>query len=300
MKVQWTQKWSRIGFYTLIGYTALSTTLVWTTKWGLITPPSNPAAATQSEEKVEKEDSTDQSTARAFAARFAREYFLWSEGNEDTRKDRLSTYLHPDIDVQGGLNLKNAEWDSWAREVETWKVESGGKEGQLEATVYVQLTMTKGKEQKRVDRWVTIPMLKAGDSYVVTAPPLYIPPPQVNLPEDQEDSDKEKGDSVSSDIRDDVETFLDSFWDTYTTGKPEEIDRYLFEGVEPTEGLVGILHYQEMDKLEVRQDGDDYIADCRVKFQDLSSRGEIEYNFTLYLTREGTRWYVSSMHLKEA
>ncbi len=292
-----TEKWMRIGFYSLIGYTAVSTSLAWMTDWGVIQPSHS---ATQAEEKPQSETTfQDQLSAQTFATNFVREYFLWTKDQPESRENRLAPYLHPEMDQQAGLDLKSVKWDSWAREVEPWSVQTGEEKNQLEATIYAQLNMSQGKKEKRVDRWVKVFMEKAGDSYVVTAPPQFIAPPDADVPDKEEEDSEEKtgdstGDSVDSKVQDDIESYLQSFWETYTTSEPEEI-RYLFQDDDPRPGLTGILYFQEMKSLEVKKKGSTYIAECQVNFQDLSSQANVTLPYTLYLTREGTRWYVVDM-----
>lgn len=288
-------KWKRIGFYGLIGYTAFSTTLAWSIQLGVI--PSSPRTA-EAEATSEKkaEIPSNQLSAQTFATNFAREYLLWTKEKEDSRKERLEPYLHPELDPQAGLDMSKVEWDSWAREVEVWDLKPLGK-GKWEALIYAQLQMSQGKKQKRVDRWMKIPMEKAGESFLVIAPPYFVTEPKTASPSETE-ADEKKGDAVDSVVQEDVETFLNSFWKTYTTGKPEEI-RYLMKGEGETEGLTGILAFLEMKDLSVYQEGESYRAECTVLFQDLASGAEVTYPYTLYLAQEGMRWYVMQIEQNE-
>ncbi|SGO61187.1 Conjugative transposon protein TcpC [Mycobacterium tuberculosis] len=258
--------------------------------------PSSPRTAGAEPTEKKEEAPSYQLSAQTFATNFTREYLQWTKGKEDSRKERLEPYLHPDLDAQAGLDMSQVEWDSWAREVEVWSLQPLGK-GKWEAFAYAQLQMSQGKKQKRVDRWMKIPMEEAGESFRVTAPPYFVAQPKADPPKEEE-SEEKKGDAVDSAVQEDVETFLNSFWKTYTTGKPEEI-RYLMKGEGETEGLTGILSFVEMRDLKVYQEGESYRAESMVLFQDLASGAEVTYPYTLYLEREGTRWYVMNIEQNE-
>lgn len=278
-----------MGFYGLIGYTAISTTLAWSVQLGLIDPPSREAGAKRVVEQQEKKVPI---SAEAFAENFVREYFLWTKGNEESRQERLAPYLRSGLDSQAGLDLNTAEWDSWAQVVRTWSIDQRKKD-QIEATVYAQTVMTKGKEQKRVDRWMKIRFQQAGDNYVVVDLPRFISPPEtVPLDEEEEEKEEKKGEADKS-VHDEVENFLNSFWKIYTTGSPEEI-RYLMK-TDKIQGVEG-LQYLEMTKLEVYKDGENnFRIETEVAFRDLASQGIVSQLYHLSLTREGTRWYVVNM-----
>lgn len=279
----------RVGFYGLIGYTAISTTLAWSVQLGLIDPPPRKAEA---ERIVNQEEKKVPISAEAFAENFAREYLLWTKGNEKSRRERLAPYLQPGLDPQAGLDLSTAEWDSWAQVVRTWSIDPGDQKDQMEATVYAQTVMTKGKERKRVDRWLKVRFQKAGDNYVVVNLPRFISPPET-VPLDEEEEEEKQGETVDKSVHDAVANFLDSFWKIYTTGSPEEI-RYLMK-TDKVQGVEG-LQYQEMTELEVYKDGENnFRAETEVAFVDLASQGIVTQHYILTLTREGTRWYVVNM-----
>lgn len=279
-----------MGFYGLIGYTAISTTLAWSVQLGLIDPPSREAGAKRVVEQQEKKVPI---SAEAFAENFVREYFLWTKGKEESRQERLAPYLQPGLDPQAGLGLNTAEWDSWAQVVRTWSVDQGDQKDQFESTVYAQTVLTKGKEQKRVDRWVKVRFQKAGDNYAVVDLPRFISPPETVSLDEGEEKEEEKGETADKSVHDAVATFLNSFWKVYTTGSPEEI-RYLMK-TDKVQGVEG-LQYQEMTELEVYKDGEkSFRAETEVAFVDLASQGVVNQHYIMTLTREGTRWYVVNM-----
>lgn len=284
----------RIGFWGLILYTALSTTLVWAIQLGMIPIPPRPTVIA---EQPEQKTAVPALSETAFAEQFVREYLLWTQGKEESRAERLKPFWKPRMDVQGGLDFEKSGWDSYAQNVNVWEIkERTDGSGIKDVTVFAETILTRAdnpKEQKRVDRYMVVPIKKAGSSYLVVEVPHFIAPPVATLPDEPETEEK-KGESASEEVRRQIERFMKSFWKVYTTGEPQEI-AYFRKDNQPESGLTGILSFIEMKNLSVYQEGKEVRAECDVLLEDLASGAQVTYHYTFYLAQEGDRWYVVRM-----
>ncbi len=284
----------RIGFWVLILYTAVSTTLVWAIQLGMIPVPPRPTVTAEQPER--KTDSPSLSET-AFAEQFVREYLLWTQGMEESRAERLKAFWKPHMDVQGGLDFEKSAWNSYAQNVNVWEIkERPDGSGIKDVTVFAETILTSAdnpKEQKRVDRYLVVPIKKAGPSYLVVEVPHFIAPPVATVPDEPEEEEK-KGESVSEEVREQIDKFMKSFWKVYTNGEPQEI-AYFRKDSQPQPGLTGILRFVEMKNLSVYQEDKEVRAECDVLLEDLASGARVTYHYTFYLAQEGDRWYVERM-----
>ncbi|MBA4493650.1 conjugal transfer protein [Paenactinomyces guangxiensis] len=293
------RKIARIGFWGLIIYTALSTTVVWAIQLGFIpVPPRSVVVAGQSE----KQAAAPALSETAFAEQFVREYLFWTQGKEESRAERLKPFWKPRMDVQGGIDFEKSKWNSYTRNVNVWEVK-GRKDqsGIKDVTVFAETILTKAddpKEQKRVDRYLVVPIKKAGATYVVVDFPYFVAPPVATLPKEPEDQKEEKGTNVDEQVHGQVEQFMKSFWKVYTTGTPQEI-AYFQKDNQPTPGLTGIMSFQEMKNLSVYQEGKEVRAECDVLLEDLASGAQVINHYRFYLVQDGERWYVVRMEQGE-
>lgn len=295
------RKIPRILFWLLIIYTALTATAVLAIQFGLIQlPPRNQETG----EQPPRENGKMMISELAFAEQFVREYLFWTQGNEDSRAARLKPFWKPNMDVQGGLDFKQAEWNSYARNVDAWSAkEREDQPGVIEVTVYAETILSHVKnanEQKRVDRYLIVPVMRAGDSYLVAGFPRFVAPPVAKIPAGQQEDKKDiQGKAVDQQTRLEVEQFMKSFWKVYTTGEPEEIAYFEKNNSKSTSGLTGMMSFQEMDLQTVRHDQGVYMAECSVLLKDLASGAKFTNYYLFKLVKEGGRWYVLSMEQGE-
>jgi len=291
------RKLTRVGFWLIIIYTAISTTIVWAIQFGLIRiPPRTLEAAEQGEKKAV----TREFSEVAFTEQFVREYLFWTQGKEESRAERLKSFWKPNLDVQGGLDFAKAGWNSYARNVVVWDIkERSDGSGIKDVTVFAETVLTQvnnAKEQKRVDRYLVVPIQKAGASYLVVDFPYFISPPTATVTPDSEDNqaDENRGEAVNSGVEAEVEEFMRSFWKVYTTGEPNEI-AYFQKNNRPRAGLTGIMKFLEMDNLSVRKLDSTYRVECDIEMEDLASGARVVVHYPFELVKEGNRWYVVKM-----
>lgn len=290
------RKLTRVSFWLIIIYTAVSTTIVWSIQFGLIRlPPRTLDAAEQSE----KNEVAPTYSEVAFAEQFVREYLFWTQGKEESRAERLKPFWKSNRDVQGGLDFSKASWNSYARNVAVWDVkERADGSGIKDITVFAETVLTHVKnanEQKRVDRYLIVPIQKAGSSYFVVDTPTFISPPVAEKTvESDEDQKEHRGEAVNSSVEAEVEEFMRSFWKVYTTGEPNEI-AYFQKNNRPRAGLTGILKFLDLNKLTVRKINENYRVECDVELEDLASGAKVLVHYPFELVKEGNRWYVVKM-----
>lgn len=286
------QKILQIGFWSLLLYIAITSSIVIAIQFQLIPVPKK----AQSQEKVTTQQSNlPQLSEISFAKLFVREYLSWTVGEKDSRSARLKPFLGPNMDHQGGLDFSTTEWNSYPQNIDVWKIEER-KNGVKEVTVYAETYLTKADNdevQKRIDRYLVVPIRKAGNSYLVVETPYFIAPPVASsLPKKQEE--EVKGEPVDVAIREEIEQWLPSFWKTYTNDSPREIS-YLMKNNQPTVGLDGIMNFIESKKVEVRKEGDHYLVKNQVLLEDVATKTQIINDYTFKLVKEQNRWFILEM-----
>src|SRR5690606_19608525 len=103
------------------------------------------------------------------------EYLSWTVGEEGNRSDRLRPFWAEGVDEQGGMNFGKTEWNSYPQNIEVWEIKER-EDGVKEVTVYAETYLSKANSsdiQKRIDRYMIVPIQKAGDSYLVVDTPYF-------------------------------------------------------------------------------------------------------------------------------
>lgn len=287
------QKILQLGFWGLLIYVAITSTVVIAIQFQLI-PVSEKSLA--KEEQVTKPQTDLPSLSEiSFAKLFAREYLSWTKGQEESRMIRLEPFWSDGIDKQGGMKFEQAEWNSYPQNVEVWKVENrSGSKGIKEVTVYAETILTKvdnSEAQKRMDRYMIIPIKKSGASFRVVDIPYFIAPPVANKLPKPKQNEKDSGEPVNESVRQDVENFLQSFWNSYTKQSPKEIS-YLMKNNPPQSTLAGIFDLVSLENVEVFKKGNYYHVKNDVVLKDLATGIHATYHYRLELVNEKNRWFI--------
>lgn len=286
------QKILQVGYWGLLFYIAITSSVVIAIQFQLIPVPKK----AQSEEKITTQQmNIPQLSEISFAKLFVREYLSWTVGDNGNHSARLKPFLGPKMDENGGLDLKTSEWNSYPQNIDVWKIEDR-KNGVKEVTVYAETYLTKANDdeaQKRIDRYLVVPIRKAGASYLVVETPYFIAPPVASsLPKDQKE--ETKGEPVDAATRQEIEQWLPSFWNTYTNNSSREIS-YLMKNHQPTVGLAGVMDFVESKQVEVRKEGQHYVVKNQVLLQDIATKTQVTNEYTFKLVKEQNRWFVLEM-----
>lgn len=279
----------RAFFWFVLTYTAVSSTIVWVIQLGFM-----PTSPRQVFSFNPPETQNTMLSEVSFAEQYAREYFFWTSGKEATRVERLKGFMAPQVSSQGGLSLEKAQWDSYASYVNTWEVKDHPRNPLVkEVTVYAETVMTKvdqPEEQKRVNRYVVIPIQRVGSTYIVVDTPYLIPAPvATKLPVPV--GEIKKGEPVSDKEYVQIENFAKSFLKVYTTGEAEEIG-YFLKNKQSNTGLTSVLRFVELKNLVAYREERVVRAECDVAFEDLQSGASLLYHMRLMLEKDGTQWFV--------
>ncbi|TCP68295.1 conjugal transfer protein [Baia soyae] len=288
------RKFAIFGFWLLLIYTAVSTTAVWLIQFGIV--PSSPRTVTAAKQEVQGDGLGDVLSETAFVDQFVREYFTWNQGNETIRASRLKPYLHSTVDPQAGIDMKNATYNSFPRSVGIWRIEDGeGGMKKVYVTVDTVLTHAKNEsDQRRAIRYLAVTIQKSGESFLVVDKPYLMAPPvpaKIELPEMK----SEPGEAVSDAERVQVENFLKTFWKVYTTGTANEIGYYEKEKNVISKGLTGLVGLSDVKNVAVTKKQGKLEVKCDVSFTDLPSGGQLSYQYSLSVVKEGDRFYVTNM-----
>ncbi|MDA8352552.1 MAG: conjugal transfer protein [Firmicutes bacterium] len=282
------KRWTYIAFYVFLTYTAISTTLVWAIHFGWLGEGASSSAEKASAGRSAEAEQIPPS-AKTFAKNFTKEYLFWTpEGGSDSRAERLKPFLAKGMDPQAGFSFNdNLKWSSYTRTQDIWTIDKQGKS--YHATVYAETEMRKGKDRKRVDRWMRFSFIPAGESYRVTESPQLVAAPEGKETAPPEEEKEEE--SADSAVTASVERYLQIFFKDYTTGSPDEIG-YHFRDKESDPGVVGILGFNEIKDVQVFEEDQSYRVEVVVEMEDLASGAILTIPYEIHLTQEAGRWLV--------
>lgn len=293
------RKLFRILFWTLLSYTALSTTIVWAIQFGII--PTFWKEKPVSSQQVTNSSDPDVWSESSFAERFTREFLWWNVGSADSRKERLKDYLASNIDAEGGLDSDAASYHSFVNSVNIWSIKDReGAKGVKEITVQAEVTLTSvenANDKKRSVYHLVIPIMRSGSSYRVVDKPYFVSLP-VAVPLSAPKEEAPKGEVVTEEVRVQVDRFLGSFWKNYFTGNIEELS-YFVRSKEPINGYEDRFKFVEMKNLKVIKQESGFVAYGDVTLKDKNSGFESTVRYKLGLLQEGDRWYVTQIRQGE-
>lgn len=90
----------------------------------------------------------------------------------------MAPYLAPEVDEQAGFSFENLKWNSWARNIDIWSMETDGDE--ITALIYAETQMQNiedPEKERRVERWMEVKMKKNGKVYLITEVPKFTDSP---------------------------------------------------------------------------------------------------------------------------
>lgn len=287
------QKIFRIGFWFLLFYIAITSTVVIAIQFQLIPVPERSLAKADTDKKTEQPKLSEAS----FAKQFAREYLSWTKENKNNYLARLAPFFPDSKKIGDQIDFEEAIWNSYPQNVEVWKIEDRpeSKDGIKEITVYAETYLTKVDDQdtqKRIDRYIVIPIKRSGASFFVVDMPRFIAPPVASPLPKETDEKKSKGETVDLSVKEQVEDFLtQSFWPSYTSDSSKNIS-YLMKGNQSISTLSGIMKFIESKRVDVYKNQDHYLVETDVLLQDAATNTKIFYRYQLKLVKEKDRWFV--------
>lgn len=164
------QKVMRVCFWALLIYTALSSSMVWAIQLGVVKVDNRSISFNELDMRE---------AAATFAKQFTREYFFWTQGQAELRSARLSKFWLQGPVPKDLFDVSKLEWNSYARHVDLWEIKEVGK-NRYEVTVVAETLLTKPNnelDQKRVTRWLVVPLQLSNKIYKVTESPRLIADP---------------------------------------------------------------------------------------------------------------------------
>lgn len=256
---------------------------------------------------------------QTFAQDFASQYFNWENTDEarEKRVERLSKYLAEGLDQQAGLSYEGMEWSSTLSSLQIWKVEETKKNEAL-ITLRVNQNLKKvippdkkavekaKKDKKKPpqpreetsgphEKYFVVPVKTDGQSYVVHQIPYFVAAPQKpDIAADTKISEEDK--VLSSELQEEVKTFLYTFFKVYTTGTQEELTYYLKDNDDSVLSMTGIMTFKEVKNLVVKEgekEGE-YIVHATVAFSDQHSKAELVYPYEMEIVKDN-RWFVNEL-----
>lgn len=253
--------------------------------------------------------------AQSFAQNFADQYFHWQntdEGKKD-RVERLKPYLANGLHEQAGLAFEGMQWNSSLSKSQVWKVEETGKntanitlriqhllkrtvQTDPKATEEAAKAETPAKEQQAgpYEKYFVVPIKTDGQAFVVHQIPYFAAAP--TKPEIAANTRMDEANQINdSAIKEQVQSFLHTFFKVYTTGTQDELSYYI-QG-DSIHSMTGIMTFQQVKDILITPgtSSTEYRVIATAVFQENQSKAQMIYPYELVLLKEEGRWFVKDM-----
>jgi len=231
---------------------------------------------------------------RAFAEEFAHEYFKWIVGQAERRAERLKPFLAKGVDPQAGLVLSDVNRHA-VPEVITIREERIQGPGDYVITVsalvhFYNPENTSEYYSRRV--MLEVPIREEGERLAVVASPRFIPLPEESPIEVEKT--RLAGERVESSVLEEIRTASETFFDTYASGKREELAYLMAEG-EAFDTFQGEMEFLRVERLDAVKRGDRVVAEVSVRFRDPYTGMETVSRYEVDWVKKDGRWFVASV-----
>lgn len=247
--------------------------------------------------------------AQTFAKEFVKQYLTWNKDNEQDHANRLKPYLIDGLDSQAGLIFSNMADDSTANELSVWKVTSTGNntaniivkaQQTLTGTVETTATVGKGKNKKKVTqpvpktygpytRFISVPIITNGKSFLVNDIPNYVPAPK--KPHIQE-SHNTKATVSNNQVVNSIQSFTNTFFNVYVSGTDAQLSYYT-DGLD-LKVLGNGFSFNQIQDLKVYKSKPGYKVDVSVLYEETQSKAQIVQSYEIKVINKNNRWLIQS------
>lgn len=264
--------------------------LVWILVRGVSDIFAPPAIIASSSRRAAPSQTADPSVD-AFAAAFAREYWTFTPGQQDSHVARVGAYLAPAVAPGAGLVLPDA---GPAQQAELGIV-TGRERVDDQRTLVAVAVVLRGRGSGL--RYLTVPVLRdKGGGLVVYDLPALAPAPRLATLPDARKVDEE-GEPVAARDQADVAETVERYFTAYLAGDAEQLALVMPVNAQPAvppgrQELVGIDEITQLERSGSR-------LVCRVRLRAAGMGGAtlaLSYRVEL---RRSDRWQVQSINSLE-
>ncbi|MGX9161971.1 conjugal transfer protein [Priestia megaterium] len=276
---------------------------------------STETVESKSESVEVKENKASSQEAVQYAKNFANEYFTWQKGDNDDwiteRQNRLKSFLPKGLDQDGGLDTSRMEWSSTVNKINLVDIEEKGNQKAF-ITLFVSSNFTKkikteelvkkdGKEEKKeVEKEESKPFMQyfvVPVTYQNQTLGIYQLPKYTNLKEQTRVKPEEKrGLTEYNGNRGKIESFLNTFFTSYTQDNNSKLGYMLEDGVH-IQGLNGKMKFLSLQNTEIKKDKKGNIQTfSTIQLEDTETGAIVNGDYSLVITNKQGRFLVKKMN----
>lgn len=233
--------------------------------------------------------------ASAFAEGFAMEYFTYEKGGD--YEERLKNYIPSSLSLSNsGYGKTKAlsarsygfEWFS-SNQLDVLVAVKVGYELEVEDQGEIKF------QQLEKEVFVAIPVMEQEGKYIVEDYPAMLPPPL------KADIDRSfySGTGADTDVVDEVEEVLESFFKTYFSGSSGEISYYMYEN-KRIEGLKSTYSFDRLDNVRVftTELENEYLVLAELSIIDSLSKISHKQGYHVELIKSDNRYYIKEFKVR--
>lgn len=242
------------------------------------------------ETEIIEQQIVDTNQVESFVKSFAKDYFSWHQSQEaiDKRNEKLTHYFTEELQtLNEEMIRKDIPTSSSVNDIQVWQV-SQVNENTFEILFSVEQVITEDKDKKTVSSsfHVVVHVDKAENMVIIKNPTMSKKPQKSDYQPKQLESDS----TIDTEMTDDINSFLETFFQLYPTATEKELAYYVSNRALP------VIHkeyvFEELvNPIYTRKDNQ-IIVNMTVKYLDQETKATQIPQFELLLEKNGDNWKI--------
>lgn len=241
------------------------------------------------ETKIIEQQMVDTNQVESFVKSFAKDYFSWQQSQEaiDKRNEKLTHYVTEELQMLNeDMIRKDIPTSSSVNNVQVWQV-SQINENDFEVLFSVEQVITEDKDKKTVSSsfHVVVHVDEAENMVIIKNPTMSKKPQKSDYQPKQLESDS----TIDMETTDEINSFLETFFQLYPTATEKELDYYVSNHALPVINKEYVFE-ELVNPIYTRKDNQ-VIVNVAVKYLDQETKATLLSQYELTLEKE-TNWMI--------
>lgn len=236
------------------------------------------------ETEIIEQQVVDTNQVERFVESFARVYYSWEQAQEkiDTRNEQLTHYLTEELQtLNAEMIRKDIPTSSSVNNIQVWQV-SQVNENDFEVLFSVEHVITEDKDKKTISSsFHVVVHVDESNNIVIVKNPTMSKKPQKS---DYQPQPLENNHSVDTETADEINSFLETFFQLYPTATEKELTYYVSNHVLPVINKEYVFE-ELVNPVYTRKDNQ-VIVNVAVKYLDQETKATQLSQFKLTLEKQ--------------
>lgn len=241
------------------------------------------------ETTIVEQELVDTNSIENFVRNFSQVYYAWESDNEDSLEERnneLENYLTNDLHSLNSVMIStDIPTSSSVRNVQIWSIKQDNEiENQYGVTISVSQQIIEEEEERTIESAyeVTVHVDEDTNLVIIRNPTLTTSPAKSSY----EPTSLENDNALDSEMREEIDEFLATFFTLYPTASQSELSYYVEDGVLPL--IQKEYVFSELINPVYLQEGENVRASVFVRYQDGRTKADQLSQYEFILEKNGT------------